>query len=145
MSSNVINKRLPLIQDADLNGKVVLVRFDHNVVKNGVIKDPIRIDKTLGTLYYIVDRGGRPILMTHVGRPKDKKTGNINCSPDNSVEPIVKYLRRKLHTDFFIPEIESDPEHGISSIGNSVYRAVEDLKNRKISGIYLPNTRWFRG
>ena len=145
MSSNVINKRLPLIQDADLNGKVVLVRFDHNVVKNGVIKDPFRIDKTLGTLYYIVDRGGRPILMTHVGRPKDKKTGNINCSPDNSVEPIVKYLRRKLHTDFFIPEIESDPEHGISSIGNSVYRAVGDLKDRKIGGIYLPNTRWFRG
>jgi phosphoglycerate kinase len=145
MSSNVINKRLPLIQDADLNGKVVLVRFDHNVVKKGDIKDPFRIDKTLGTLYYIVDRGGRPILMTHVGRPKDKKTGKINCSPDNSVEPIVKYLQRKLHTDFFIPEIESDPEHGISGIGNSVYRAVGDLKDRKIGGIYLPNTRWFRG
>lgn len=145
MSTNGINKRLPLIQDADLNGKVVLVRLDHNVVKNGVIKDPFRIDNTLGTLYYIVDRGGRPILMTHVGRPKDKKTGTINCSPDNSVEPIVKYLQQKLHTDFFIPEIETDPEHGISGIGNSVYRAVGDLKNRKIGGIYLPNTRWFRG
>ena len=47
MSVNVINKRLPLIQEADLNGKVVLVRFDHNVVKDGIIKDPFRIDKTL--------------------------------------------------------------------------------------------------
>ncbi len=145
MSHNGINKRLPLIQDADLNGKVVLVRLDHNVVKNGVIKDPFRIDNTLGTLYYIVDRGGRPILMTHVGRPKDKETGTINCSSDHSVEPIVKYLQQKLHTDFFIPEIEKDPDHGISGIGNSVYRAVGDLKNRKIGGIYLPNTRWFRG
>ena len=60
-----------------MNGKIVLVRFDHNVVKKGIIKDPFRIDKTLGTLYYIVDRGGRPVIMTHIGRPKDKKTGKI--------------------------------------------------------------------
>lgn len=145
MFSNVINKRLPLIQEADLNGKLVLVRFDHNVVKNGVIKDPFRIDKTLGTLYYIVDRGGRPIIMTHVGRPKDKKTGKITCSKETSVEPIVEYLQKKLHTDFFIPDCEIDPHQGITGIGNSVYRAIGDLKDRKIGGIYLPNTRWFRG
>jgi phosphoglycerate kinase len=137
--------RLPRIQDADLNGKVVLVRFDHNVVKKGVIKEPFRIDKTIGTLYYIVDRGGRPILMSHVGRPKDKKTGNITCSPDSSVEPIVKYLKRKLNVDFHVPECEIDPELGISGLSNSVYRAVGELKDRKIGGIYLPNTRWFRG
>jgi phosphoglycerate kinase len=142
---NAISERLPLIQDADLNGKVVLVRFDHNVVKKGVIKDPFRIDKTLGTLYYIIDRGGRPILMTHVGRPKDKKTGKISCSPDTSVEPIVEYLRRKLNVNFHIPECEIDEELGISGLGNSVYRAIGDLKDRKIGGIYLPNARWFRG
>ncbi len=145
MQANKINKRLPLIQEANLNGKIVLIRVDHNVVKKGVIKDSYRIDKTLGTLYYIVDHGGRPILMTHVGRPKDKKTGKITCSPNDSVEPIVEYLQRKLYTKFHIPECEIDPELGISSIGNSVYRAIGDLKDRKISGIYLPNTRWFRG
>jgi phosphoglycerate kinase len=145
MSTDNIDKRLPLIQEADLNGKVVLVRFDHNVVKNGVIKDPFRIDKTLGTLYYIVDRGGRPILMTHIGRPKDKKTGKITCSPDDSVEPIVEYLQRKLHTNFYVPQCETDPELGIAGLCDDVYSALEDLKNRKIGGIYLPNTRWFRG
>jgi phosphoglycerate kinase len=145
MQTGVINKRLPLIQEADLNGKVVLVRFDHNVVKKGVIKDTFRIDKTLGTLYYIIDRGGRPILMSHVGRPRDKKTGTITCSPNESVEPIVEYLQRKLHTEFFIPDCEIDPGLGISGIGNSVYRAIGNLKDRKIGGIYLPNTRWFRG
>lgn len=67
-----IDDRLPLIQDADLEGKVVLVRVDHNVVKKGTIVDPYRIDATFGTLYNIVERGGRPILMTHIGRPKDK-------------------------------------------------------------------------
>jgi len=145
MQSDIINKRLPLIQEADLNNKVVLVRFDHNVVKKGVIKDTFRIDRTLGTLYHIIDRGGRPIIMSHVGRPKDKKTGKITCSPDTSVEPIVEYLERKLHTKFVIPDAEIMPDTGITAMGNSIYRAIGDLKNRKIGGIYLPNTRWFRG
>jgi len=145
MQEGTLNKRLPLLQDADLNGKVVLIRVDHNVVKNGVIKDPFRIDKTLETLYYTVDQGGRPILMTHIGRPRDKKTGKITCSPNESVEPIIEYLRKKLHTKFYVPECEIDPELGISGMGSSVYRAIGDLKDRKIGGIYLPNTRWFRG
>ncbi|UCH82065.1 MAG: phosphoglycerate kinase [Nitrospiraceae bacterium] len=141
----MLSKGLPLIQDADLNGKVVLIRFDHNVVKKGVIKDPFRIERTIGTLYHIIDRGGRPILMTHVGRPKDKKTGKITCSENDSVKPIVEYLKRKLQTDFFIPECTIDPELGISNLSNSVFRAIGDMKDRKIGGIYLPNTRWFRG
>lgn len=140
-----ISKRLSIIQEADLNGKVVLVRFDHNVVKGGVIRDPYRIDRTIGTLYYIVEQGGRPILMTHVGRPRDKKTGRIACTKDTSVEPVVRYLRDKLHADLYVPEFDIDHESGIAGISDSVYLAIEDLKNRKIGGIYLPNTRWFRG
>ncbi|UCD35440.1 MAG: phosphoglycerate kinase, partial [Nitrospiraceae bacterium] len=140
-----ISERLPLIQDANLDGKIVLVRFDHNVVKKGSIKDPFRIDKSLGTLYHIVARGGRPILMTHVGRPRDKKTGKITCSPDTSVGPIVEYLKNKLKVDFYVPECDIDRELGISGLGNSLDRAIGDLKDRKIGGIYLPNTRWFRG
>ncbi len=145
MQNGTLNKRLPLLQEAALNGKVVLLRFDHNVVKKGVIKDATRIERTLGTLYYIIDRGGRPILMTHIGRPRDKKTGKITCRPDESVEPIAEYLHRKLHVEFRIPDCETDPEFGIAGLSNSVYRAIGDLKDRKIGGIYLPNTRWFRG
>ena len=136
---------LPLIQNADLNGKVVLVRFDHNVVKDGVIRDPYRIDRTFGTLYNIVERGGRPILMTHVGRPKDKKTGEIRCRPGESVEPIVEYLEHKLHTRFHIPEFSIEAKCGIPGIDTSINLAIRDLKGRKIGGIYLPNTRWFHG
>ncbi|UCE71761.1 MAG: phosphoglycerate kinase, partial [Nitrospiraceae bacterium] len=145
MLTSALNKRLPLIQEADLNGKIVLLRADHNVVKKGVIQDPFRIEQTIGTLYYIIDRGGRPIIMSHVGRPKDKKTGRITCSPDESVQPVVEYLERKLNVQFHIPDCEIDPELGISNLGKSIYRAIGDLKNRKIGGIYLPNTRWFRG
>ncbi len=140
-----LDPRLPLIQGADLNNKIVLVRFDHNVVKDGEIRDPYRIDRSLGTLYNIVERGGRPILMTHVGRPREKKTGEIRCRPGESVEPIVGYLERKLHTRFHIPKFYEDPKFGIPSIDTSINLAIRDLKERKIGGIYLPNTRWFQG
>lgn len=145
MSSENLDKRLPLIQDADLNGKIVLVRFDHNVVRRGIVRDPYRIDRSLGTLYNIVERGGRPILMTHVGRPRDKKTGQISCDRGESVEPIVQYLEQKLHTKFYIPKFNIDLHNGIGGIDTSINLAIKDLRERKIGGIYLPNTRWFRG
>jgi phosphoglycerate kinase len=145
MEYKELDPRLPLIQNAALNGKLVLVRFDHNVVKDGEIRDPYRIDRSLGTLYNIVERGGRPILMTHVGRPKDKKTGEIKCRLGESVEPIVGYLENKLHTKFHIPKFNIDTRFGILGIDTSINLAIRDLKERKIGGIYLPNTRWFQG
>ncbi|MBN1571730.1 MAG: phosphoglycerate kinase [Deltaproteobacteria bacterium] len=139
-----VDAAVPKIQDADLDDKVVLVRVDHNVVKRGEITDPFRIDSTIGTLYNIVERGGRLILMTHVGRPKNKKTGEISVDPDTSVKPIVEYLERKLHTDFIVPEFKSTPQ-GIAGIDTSINLHIRDLRNHKIGGIYLPNTRWFSG
>lgn len=141
---SVIDPGLPIVQNAPIEGKVVLVRFDHNVVKNGQIRDPYRIDRTLGTLYNIVERGGRPILMTHIGRPKDKKTGEIRCREEESVKPIVEYLERKLHIKFHIPEFPVAPGSGITGIDTSINHAVRALKERRIGGIYLPNTRWFQ-
>lgn len=138
-------RELPLIQDAVLDGKVVLIRFDHNVVKGGEIRDPYRIDRTIGTLFNIVERGGRPIMMTHVGRPRDKKTGKITCRAGESVEPIVEYLEQKLHSKIRIPRFPVDGDRGIRGIDTSVNLSVRDLRERKIGGIYLPNTRWFEG
>ncbi|UCE78353.1 MAG: phosphoglycerate kinase [Nitrospiraceae bacterium] len=142
---STLDPRLPVIQNAPLENRVVLVRFDHNVVKSGQIRDPYRIDMTLGTLYNIVERGGRPILMTHVGRPRDKKTGEIFCRDDESVRPIVEYLERKLHINFHIPEFTVTPQQGIIGLDTSINHAIRDLRKRKIGGIYLPNTRWFQG
>jgi phosphoglycerate kinase len=65
-----IQENIPLIQDADLKGKIVLVRVDHNVVKKGIIHDPYRIDATIGTLYYIVAKGGKNNFDDSCGAPK---------------------------------------------------------------------------
>jgi phosphoglycerate kinase len=145
MLTKQLRRDLPVIQDADLQGKIVLVRFDHNVVKNGAIRDPYRIDRTIGTLFHIVERGGRPVMMSHVGRPKDKKTGAITCRPEESVEPVARYIEQKLHTKLYVPEFPPDPVRGIVGIDTSINLAVKDLRERKIGGIYLPNTRWFEG
>lgn len=136
---------LPLLQKADLKGKVVLVRVDHNVVKKGLIHDPYRIDATLGTLYYIVSHGGKLILMSHVGRPKDKKTAAISINDESSVKPIVAYFENKLHVKFSIPDFTPDGDKGYSGIETSVNHLIRDLREDRIDGIYLPNTRWFAG
>ena len=145
MKTEDLDPRLRLIQNADLKGKIVLARVDHNVVKKGRINDPYRIDATLKTLYGIAEKGGRPILMTHVGRPKDKKTGNIECKEDESVKPIVRYLEQKLPIKIHTPEFPIDPERGILHLDESIKPAISDLKAGKIGMIYLPNTRWFQG
>jgi phosphoglycerate kinase len=145
MNESDLDPRLPRIQNADLEDKVVLVRVDHNVVKNGEIRDPYRIDATFGTLYNIVERGGRLILMTHVGRTRDKKTGHITAGDDTSVQPVVDYLERKLHTTFAVPQFPIHPEWGIREIDTSINLLIRDLRAHRIGGIYLPNTRWFEG
>jgi len=145
MENSKLHPRLRLMQDADMKDKIVLVRVDHNVVKKGKIKDPYRIEATMGTLYGVVEKGGRPILMTHVGRPRDKKTGEIRCDDSLSVEPIVKYLRNKLPIDIHIPAFAPEGTKGIVHIDESVRTAIEDLKKGTIGMIYLPNTRWFLG
>ena len=76
--------------------------------------------------------------MSHVGRPKDKKTGQIKVEDDTSVQPIVDYLERKLYTKFSVPKFPVDPEVGIREIDTSINWHIRDLRARKIGGIYLP-------
>jgi|SRR5690554_2679100 len=141
----MINSNLPRIQNADLRDKVVLVRVDHNVVKEGIIKDTERIDATIPTLFNIAVRGGKIILMTHNGRPLNKKTGKIEVSDNESIVPIVDYIKSKLSIRVEIPKWTLHKENGIEIDDASLKGLIEDLKGDKTDMIYLPNTRWFRG
>jgi len=138
-----MDTRFARLQDAYLYKKIVLVRVDHNVLKDGEIKDPERINRTIGTLYNIVERGGRLILMSHVGRPRENKNKTIEMKKSESVDPIVRYLENRLYTKFVIPRI-TDGEV-IQNIDTSINLLIKKLKEHKIGGIYLPNTRWFEG
>lgn len=136
--------KLPGFLSADLHRKVVLVRVDHNVVKKGKIKDPMRIEATLPTLLHIYKQGGLPILMTHVGRPYDKKTGQITIDAGDAVDPIVSYLEDKLQLKGVIPQCEANKDQGITDLA-PIGVAVQTMKEGKADFVYLPNTRWFQG
>lgn len=134
---------LPVIQDTDLKNKIVLLRVDHNVVKKGIIKDPFRIEASLKTINYILDEGGHPVIMSHVGRPRDKATGQIEISENTSVQPIVNFLEISLNKKIEIPEITKKDKLGITSI--DIQSKLQKIRDGKLDIIYLPNTRWFAG
>eukprot|EP00249_Psilotum_nudum_P011147 c22990_g1_i1 orf=272-1486(+) len=96
-------------------------------------------------MYNIVERGGRPIIMTHIGRPYDKKTKTITARTEDSVDAVVRYLQRKLRIKFAVPQFHVNGTEGILDIDTSINWLIQDLRNRRIGGIYLPNTRWFAG
>ena len=61
------------LDDMDLAGKRVLTRVDINVpVENGRVTDATRIERIVPTINDILERGGKPILLAHFGRPKGK-------------------------------------------------------------------------
>ena len=136
---------IPKIQDVDVKNKVVLIRVDHNVVKKGKIKDSYRIDVSMETINYVLKNGGKPIIMTHVGRPKDKKTGTITISPDDAVHSIVDYLHKKYGIKCVIPKFDISVDKGLTDLLNPIKTTLEELKRGDIEAIYLPNTRFFAG
>src|SRR4051795_245281 len=61
------------LDQADLNGKRVLLRVDLNVpMESGRVTDATRIERVLPTIREIADEGGKVILLAHFGRPKGR-------------------------------------------------------------------------
>jgi phosphoglycerate kinase len=77
------------VADLDPRGKAVLVRVDFNVPQDdsGAITDDRRIRMALPTIKSILDRGGKAILMSHLGRPAGK-----GPEPAFSLAPVAKRL-----------------------------------------------------
>lgn len=71
------------IEDIDVAGKRVIVRVDFNVPldANGVITDDKRIVGALPTIKYLVDKGAKTILVSHLGRPKEGFEDKFSMKP----------------------------------------------------------------
>ncbi len=74
---------VPSIKDLTLGGQRVLVRVDFNVPfdESGAISDDTRIRAALPTLEWILQAGGRPVLLSHLGRPKGQVVEKLRLAP----------------------------------------------------------------
>lgn len=71
------------VSDIDVRGKKVFVRVDFNVPQDeaGTITDDTRIRESLATIHSVIDRGGKAILASHLGRPKGKRNEKYTLRP----------------------------------------------------------------
>ena len=111
----------------DLNGQRVLTRVDLNVpMVDGRVADATRIKKIVPTISEIIKKGGIPILLAHMGRPKGER--NQELSLLQLQYELENYLGTKV---IFVAEC----------IGPSVEIALEIVEKGEV--ILLENIRFY--
>ena len=81
------------VADVDVKGKKVLMRVDFNVPLDGSrITDDRRIAQALPTIKSVLDRGGKLILMSHLGRPKGGPEAKYSLKP--VADRLTELLRK---------------------------------------------------
>jgi phosphoglycerate kinase len=117
------------LTDLAVKGQRVLVRVDFNVpVESGQVTDDLRIKESLPTIQWILDQGGIPILVTHLGRPKGKP------NPLMTLDPVAERLRKLIDAEVFKFD---------KTVGPEVEAKVAELKPGQIG--MLENVRFERG
>ena len=126
------------LRDVDLKGKKVIMRVDFNVpVKEGVIKDDTRIKGALPSIKYVLENGGKLILMSHMGRPDEK-----GITPDTSMKIVADYLGKMLGKNItFVAdcaaadaEVAAMKEGDIVMLENTRYHKEEQAKCKQKDG-----------
>lgn len=123
----MLNKRS--LKDLDFAGKRVLVRCDFNVPmdESGSITDDIRITSSLPTINYLVEKGGRVILMSHLGRP------NGEANKKYTLKAVANRLTELLSKEVIFAQDDN-------VVSDVVKRQVENMKNGDV--LLLENTRF---
>ena len=125
------------IKDLNLKNKKVIIRCDFNVpIKDGKIVDDTRIKESLETIKYCLENNCKVILLSHLGRIKEKKD-----LEKNNLSPVAKHLSKLLNKEVLFSEktrgkeledmIEKMNYKDILLIQNTRY---EDLDGKKESG-----------
>ncbi|WP_315117433.1 phosphoglycerate kinase [uncultured Clostridium sp.] len=116
------------IEDIELKGKKALVRCDFNVpLKDGKISDENRLVGALPTIKYLMEKGAKVILCSHMGKPKGE------VKPELSLAPVAKRLSELLGKEVVFAADDN-------VVGENAKAAVEKMKEGEV--ILLENTRF---
>lgn len=117
------------VRDIDPKGKRIFVRVDFNVpMADGEITDDTRIRAALPTIKHLMEKGGRVILASHLGRPK----GEFN--PKYSLKKVAEKLSLHLNKKVKITE---------TVVGEDVKKAIAQMNDGDV--ILLENVRFMPG
>lgn len=118
------------LRDLEVEGKSVLLRVDFNVPLNEKkeITDNTRLSRALPSIQYLVGKGAKVVLMSHLGRPGGKRDEAF------SLKPCIGYLQKALQQPVtFIADC----------VGEKVAAAVGNMKNGEV--LLLENLRFYPG
>jgi phosphoglycerate kinase len=131
-------KKMTTLKDIDLNGKKVLIRVDFNVPfdKEFNITDDTRIQAALPTIKYVLEQGGSPILMSHLGRPQKKK------KDDGSID-VQKFTLRHVAGHLGGLLDGATLKFAENTVGEETQRYAKELQPGEV--LLLENTRFEAG
>jgi phosphoglycerate kinase len=115
------------ITSVDVAGKRVLVREDLNVpMSGGKISDDTRVRAAAPTLQHLAQRGAKVIVMSHLGRPKDRE-------PDLSLKPIAPDLAQQVGRAVAFAD---------DCVGDAATQAVMRMRSGQV--LLLENVRYYK-
>ncbi|MBT8255684.1 MAG: phosphoglycerate kinase, partial [Bacteroidia bacterium] len=114
------------IDDFNFEGKKALIRVDFNVPLDSELNvtDPTRIEAAKPTIIKILEDGGSCVLMSHLGRPKNRE-------PEFSLKSILSVASETLGVQVKFVE---------DCVGDEVAQAVQELEAGEI--LLLENLRF---
>ena len=117
------------LKNFDVRNKRVLVRCDFNVPLSGQgeILDDFRIKQTVPTIEYLIEKGAKVILMSHLGRPDGKVVENLRLNPVQT--RLMEYL------DVSITK-------ALDCVGVEIEKWVKEMQSGEV--LLLENLRFYK-